>query len=998
MTLCLLNLLASCTTPDPEVKGNTFKAHYEDLVGSVQAEFQVTGWNLPADGKLELFYDLKADFSRWSVDNIRNHVKGVWVAWAGERLFDSNGHYRQMVNVMMSTSLTTTGVAIENNQPVIPSRKMGHVCGTPFDFVQYFPLEKGTSISPLRLKGSWTRELDGSVPPGLYRLTFDIILDTDKFGPKQWACAPALSDNNPEFFASYSYNPLFLLNLTKTFHPRWYLPMLQVGEAKKPRLPWVLFPEIRSNGNPGVVAEEDKDRFALSSRLRYPAQLIMDPGQRSFYPVFITNFPLAGKPNYVGGAVYSQDVVPQFLNYEDGHVSVRVISPDHEVHPLGTKRFVSERKGGPQLEDGDFSFDFNQWGKYTIVMEGQIRDILGRTLEGGGTYEVWIGRWLTFSSSVKPGTHFLVGNRFPAKIEVNPPCPADLTITVDYYPMSDKSRKRTYLLKGRANTYGYYLPSEGTTPLVFNEPGEYRSDFSATFKAPDGTLWYGNQVSVGIIEGLDSRVSLHGMRSSDSGILDMNKENFGMEARYELHDESTVGLNLFDMSDCYDHMIPFYSGDVLYMTSNYTGFNTITSYLSLEPRDPALRRELFEAFRPSPLMRLLREGIAPKRTEEMFRLSMLLDVTHILRDDEKADMFPILSRNRFGYQPFSFPESNEVETYAYFTAIRPGFTAFNITADSTPLGSYWSTSPNSFGYQFNSGGVNGDMPTDIYRVTAGLVYKDLNKGTVDYGTYASNIVMTYKDTNNNRVRAPCEEPLFTVNGREQWIGLAMATNEILEVGDRISLGSLVFPPVPATIEASLTWPDGRMEQVQGNANRIGVFGRGVFTVDKPGVYRVKATASYRGKTGDVFGSGDGIFNHYVVEKHHPDILMIDLPPKSDFDVTKILEIPIKIRTGFQNTKVTYSVVSPGMIMDEGVFRPEDRAYVFRFIPSQFAMQFANFDITDYGTQRPKLNDSFFIIFFVEAASPQGETVFDVKKIMVRDRDIYYFNPAAWKHG
>jgi len=276
------------------------------------------------------------------------------------------------------------------------------------------------------------------------------------------------------------------------------------------------------------------------------------------------------------------------------------------------------------------------------------------------------------------------------------------------------------------------------------------------------------------------------------------------------------------------------------------------------------------------------------------------------------------------------------------------------------------------------------------------VYKDLKRNTVDYATYASTIVVNPKDTNNNRVRAPCEEPLFTMSGKEQWVGLAMAINEILKVGDRISLGSLVFPAVPAYVEASLTWPDGRVEAVKGKANRIGVFGKGLFTVDMPGIYKVEARATYKGKTGDTFGSGDGVFNHYVVEAEHPDVLQVDLPPISPYDVTKILEIPIRIREGFRDPLVTYSVVTPGIIMDEGSFAPKDGGHTFRFIPSQFAMQFPNFDITDFGFGKPMLNDSVFFVFFVEAISPDGRKIHDAKKVMIRGDRIYYLDPSTWK--
>jgi len=186
------------------LSGNIFTNTYKDLVGKIEARIEVNGWDHEPGEDLELSYDLHVSFSRWSKDIIHDHARGVWVVWAGERLFDADGRYRQMTNVIMSTYLTTTGVAVENNQPVIASREVGNLYGTPFDFAHYFPFDEDQGSAGLHLKGSWMRTLDDTVPSGRYRLTFDIVLDTEKFGSKQWASAPFLGDNDPKFFRSTS--------------------------------------------------------------------------------------------------------------------------------------------------------------------------------------------------------------------------------------------------------------------------------------------------------------------------------------------------------------------------------------------------------------------------------------------------------------------------------------------------------------------------------------------------------------------------------------------------------------------------------------------------------------------------------------------------------------------------------------------------------------------------------------------------------------------------
>ena len=161
LSLCL----ASCLQSGPAVDGNTFTATYDDLVGTLDARIEVSGWDLDAGQTLELSYDLDIAFGRWTKEIARDHVKGAWVAWAGERLFDAEGRYHQMTNVLMSTQLTTTGVAVENDQPVIPSRAVGNIHGTPFDFAEYFPFHEKASTRGTRLSGSWKKTLDDTVPP-----------------------------------------------------------------------------------------------------------------------------------------------------------------------------------------------------------------------------------------------------------------------------------------------------------------------------------------------------------------------------------------------------------------------------------------------------------------------------------------------------------------------------------------------------------------------------------------------------------------------------------------------------------------------------------------------------------------------------------------------------------------------------------------------------------------------------------------------------------------
>ena len=797
--LFLVSGMVSCSWDDGAVVDqNRFNKTYTDLVGTMKAALLVNGWDHEAGDSLTMSYDIDVTFKGLVTENIRDMVQGVWVAWYGERIFDRQGRYYQMSNTLSSTYLTTTGIPIENSQPMIPSKKMGNFYSSPFDFVDYFPIEPGDVSSQMHLSGKWERLLDQTVPPGYYRLGFDLFLDVKGQGPRMWSFAPFMKQNEMKLYKEPFLNLLSFRDYTETVHPKRFLPMIKVGTIQKDlRMPWIIFRDVLSHGNVGVVANEDRETFGLSYRYRFPSKMILSPGEQKIYPCFVTNFPRpSGNIQDIGGATLVHREIEHYLDFNTGHVSVSILCPNGETVSLGMKKFVGKRSGGPKLQKGDFSFDFDQWGKYTIIMEGEIFDVLGRKIKGGGHYDFWIGKWLTFSSTVKPGKNFDAGNRYPPKVEVHPPCPANVQIDITYYPMSDPERKETLAINGRANPFGYFFPDENTPTMIFKEPGEYRADVFADYVSGDGTHWFGHQTSAGVIQGNDSRVALHGLRSSFKGVLNYLQDNYGMKARFATGDEGSMGINMTDISDCDDVMIPFYTGDTLHISATMSHFGNVTSYLSLEPKDPALRQELFEAFYPSPLLTFQPKELMEPGLPRMLKFDMLAAQTYIIRNDESADMFPILMQNRYGYQPFNFPESNEVEAYAYFSSIRPGFSAFTLTSDSSTLGSYWSASPNIYGKQFNAG-VNGDMPSDIYLNFAGLVYKDKRRGTVDYATYSSSIVVDPKDTQNVRTVAPLAEPLFTVNGSPVWLALAMGTNEVLVVGDRVSLGLVVIPAVPA---------------------------------------------------------------------------------------------------------------------------------------------------------------------------------------------------------
>ena len=126
----------------------------------------------------------------------------------------------------------------------------------------------------------------------------------------------------------------------------------------------------------------------------------------------------------------------------------------------------------------------------------------------------------------------------------------------------------------------------------------------------------------------------------------------------------------------------------------------------------------------------------------------------------EGGQLPILSQHRQSWSPYNYPEGRSIENYYYISAIRPGFPAFSMVADSAPFQSYWATSPNTFGEMFNAG-PTGDLPQDLYRIDGGLVYRDPATGVSSYAAYASTLVIQPRETYRNRTEAPAEDMTFS---------------------------------------------------------------------------------------------------------------------------------------------------------------------------------------------------------------------------------------------
>jgi len=753
-----------------------------------------------------------------------------------------------------------------------------------------------------------------------------------------------------------------------------------------------LFSNTLSNGIQGILSAEDRERFAMSYRTRHGNDLVLPPGSYRLDPSPVTYYPNSHLTEPVGLGIGDVPVraLPHFLDLEQGWIQCRIVSPSGKEVTVGPVPLRGVENGILQ-SDLQRAFDFAEMGLTRIILSGETRDLVGNPYVFGGSYRVWVARPLTFSTAVKVGTSFFPGNRFPAKVQIHPAVPAYVEVHVRYFPLSDIHRVQDVTYKGFANEFGYFIPRGGQSPLLLKEPGEYVVDIKASYLDPHNALWIGSQTGAGIVAEEDPKIRLHGCRYHIRRFAE-EKETLDFKARYRLHDEDSAGVAGVSLADCTHLPPPYRSGDVLFVASTLDSYNNITPQMSQAFPSPELRESFLAGFGNGglPLPWTVSAPSPDPSSATAFRLHPLMDVHHLI-GPEGAGQLPILSRHRSGWNPSNFPEEAAILNYWYFSAIRPGFPAFTIIMDSTAYQTYWKVSPNMFGAQFNAG-PTGDLPQDVYRIDAGLVYRDLDTGFSSYAAYASTLIVIPPESYANRVVAPAEEPLLRVRGKDYDLFLALEAGAILNPGEKIALACMVFPPVAALVRMEMTSPSGEKMVAEGPANQIGVFSNTscVFSLNEPGVYSVKATASYEGKRAGVIGAPNNEYKHFVVPADRAPLISVQLPPRHIIDPTDVFSIPLEIDTQLRNPVLTWSVICPGIVMDQGSVPLEGSRFVYRFIPSQFAIQFPNFQVVDYNTGEPGMSKSTFLVFFVEGSDPEGKTVQDVAFVTIRDNVAYHF--------
>ena len=556
----------------------------------------------------------------------------------GERRYDRNGRYHAFTNHMISGLLTPTGLPIENYQTLVPTRhvRMSGVTlfTSPIDAVCRVPLSRMVKDKKgIQLDFTFRVPIDDAIPEGYYRLYFEFGVVDQAGNFLRLDALPGVALQEGLGSPDNTYGIARAENLV--FEKKHVLLMVRVGQPAPPRMPWALLFDTEIHGVKGLVPEEEKSEWALNLRTRLSSRPIFPRGAYNLEPGFPS-------------LAYQSLNVHYPLNPGSGELHVSVTRPDGTTVDLGSAPFQALTTWGATTRTGRFLHDFDQYGEYRVTMKGWILDAYGNRFQGGGTYRLWIAERITFGTF--PSQPYLVGEAFLGAVEVVPALPADVTLTIEFYPDSDPERKEVFVTRGKADRLGLFVAPEH---YVFRQPGEYVSRMEAQYTDARGRLWLASLRGAMIVAPPDAPLIAHGT----PGYM-VNGYFHDTEPRFALGKAGSAKAG-----KSYFVYYPYESGDVLYIPSTMDHMNSIFPLLTMSFRD----------------------GFVPYENELGTR-----------------PFYPIRPTTRNGVSPFAFPEQINRMAYYYADGWRPGVSGRHIVGTAQMMNSYWSTSPSLLGQQMHT--------------------------------------------------------------------------------------------------------------------------------------------------------------------------------------------------------------------------------------------------------------------------------------------------------
>jgi YVTN family beta-propeller protein len=895
-------------------------------------------------------------------------------------LFDKDGQQRPPHRLSVSHLLTPTRLPIETRSEMVAEPQ-------PYNHQVWHPGPSGCHV-PRRLDeaGSWqvkgktatitqryTLEVPDFLPTGCYSLDAHI-----------WGLG------EPQFADEGLYGGVRCVGY------------LKVGSPARPRLSCLLLASTGTGGSRGTVAREDVRQFAVNPRNVFMPEKLVIPrddaytGQPIKYPLdpYLPMLSLTDRPP----PVIPPPLIP--FDFKSSTLTVTVTTPQGKVETLGPAPLVggqndlsvlrpdyvyrdrilpplSPTYGNPSLSDiyhltgrGAFDYAFKQYGHYQIRLAGEIKDVMGTAYAISDTYDVYVAKPLDVDVFPEPGTPLEPGVGLSPQVRVLPALPAEVEMVWRHYPRSDASRMVERKVSGRANRFGVFVPAPDVAPVQFAEPGEYLCDVTVRYQEPGGALWMVTRRGASVVVTPNSKVIVHGERGNRSPTARWRARWFvAGDGRFiappdaerprvmppDAPPEEPPPIIGFGHT-CY----PYESGDVAWL-GDHDPFSLFPNLTFEDPEGTLaqLIEERWGGVREGEG----REGLYPR---------------HLLPEDRRAiGELPYVCMTTSGLPPTLSPSDVDRWGYFYTTSWRPGVgVRAQVSEDMVPTGYWFFDDP--YGYQYGNGPV-GDLAGDVKMNYGGGVFRDAATRLTHYGAYASMLVLLPNDDPRRpRVQPPFDGllpgsppsgPLLEIGGKRYDVFLtfgAVAPSAILEVGDRLSVAGVVWPPVSGSVRGTVRSPSGKQTAFDTRANAVGVFDHPGAVASEPGVWTVTAEGICTGRTsaGTIselvsearFPRGGGIglpeasFAVPVVPKN-AQAIAFDLPLGSRAAPPRPLVIRGHLPTRRSDPQAGVIVSLPGQVIDYGTLPVCDGQFDYVYDPQELKKAFPNID-TVAGVPRP----------------------------------------------
>ena len=923
--------VSSTSDNETEASGTASELHFSSggytNYGDWYSEVTVSPLIWEPSEWLDITATLKVSVSQMvGLADIGISLTGLSVLVTAERTFDSDGRLRLAGDERMSTLLTPSGLAIEGGVQGAVTDRFGYGFRTPVDVLVSQPFSQMEKLEGYR-KATFTirTRLPDDLPPGIYRLRLDYGVNSFKrlysLNGEAFAYRPFFKGRPTE---SHLYSPPIRAN-GRHVNGQW------VDSAKiQPRIPWIILGNYNSNGYRGVVADEDKNNFALSNRNLIPDDVILplvnERGNKFSYSL---------EPQFPADTIEARSNIP--WEYTKGELSIQITEPDGKTVDLGTASFISQSGQWPTTKNATFTnWKPSAYGYYTVQVTGWTADIWGNRYEGGGTYHFWIAKRMTLATATFQGIPYPVGSRYGRDLGFTPAVPADVEVKAYLYVNSDPNNVRSISYSGKASIAGIFGAAQGSKPLTLDAHGEYLGHVLARYTDQDGHLWVCSMRHAGVVYPEDSPIVARGKKLSAGGkLVDRGETNF----------EGYID------SDNVSHLVhinyPYQSGDVLLIASEQETANKIIPVLTYELKN-----------KPAPY---------DSKLQSISATNLRIETSN-------------------GYSPHLFPEYITTWAYYYGAAPRPGFMSRFLVGEYGVRAPYWHTSPNNFGGQIGASN-NGDMPGDIYRLIGGVVLRKKNE-TPAYAGYIAGCAIIPKGNNNNRIIAAGSEDLLGPTGeKSRFFLVGTRIGMIYEVGSTFTPAAQIDPILPATVTFTLKYPDGRQVTTQGPSDSFGSFaGKDRWTLDIPGVYRFFIEGEWQGYKGYMPGLPPTGGEFYVIEKERPTDapkLKLNISTQFTFNAAKGFTISGNSTAGVVN----YGAVIPGAAVTQGTLPVTNGKFQYTFDPAAINKIASTYDIVNQKTGRPEIGDVVHLTFFSREVTPSGEAYHSFVRLIIRGTTV-----------